>query len=102
MSDTLLYDEPGKMISEQMSIKFAEASMAVKFRKFNPDGSVSGGPMHYIAHGLTRKGLRWLGQPLAMFFAILLIIICNLQLLSISLLDYAKTMAYNSSRKFTK
>lgn len=24
MSDTLLYDEPGKMISEQMSIKFAE------------------------------------------------------------------------------
>ncbi len=24
MSDTLLYDEPGKMVSEQMSIKFAE------------------------------------------------------------------------------
>lgn len=24
MSDTLLYDEPGKMISEQMSVKFAE------------------------------------------------------------------------------
>ena len=56
-----------------MSLKFVEASLAVKFRRFNEDGSVSGGPMHYIAHGLTRKGLRWLGQPLAMLFAILLI-----------------------------
>ncbi len=56
-----------------MSLKFVEATLAVKFRRFNKDGSVSGGPMHYIAHGLTRKGLRWLGQPLAMLFAFLLI-----------------------------
>ncbi len=56
-----------------MSLKFAEASLAVKYRRFNADGTVSGGPMHYIAHGLTRKGLRWLGQPLAMIFAFLLI-----------------------------
>ena len=56
-----------------MSLKFVEASLAVKYRRFNNDGTVSGGPMHYIAHGLTRKGLRWLGQPLAMIFAFLLI-----------------------------
>src|SRR5574344_724895 len=56
-----------------MSLKFGEAVLALKYRKFNEDGSVSGGPMHYIAHGLTRNNLRWLGQPLALIFAILLI-----------------------------
>lgn len=56
-----------------MSIKFVEATLAVKYRRFNEDGSVSGGPMHYIAHGLTRKKLRWLGQPLSVIFAILCI-----------------------------
>ena len=56
-----------------MSIKFVEASLAVKYRRFNLDGTVSGGPMHYIAHGLTRKKLRWLGQPLSVIFAILCI-----------------------------
>ena len=56
-----------------MSIKFVEATLAVKYRRFNLDGSVSGGPMHYIAHGLTRRKLRWLGQPLSVIFAILCI-----------------------------
>ena len=56
-----------------MPIKFIEAALAVKYRRFNEDGSVSGGPMHYIAHGLTRKKLRWLGQPLSVLFAILCI-----------------------------
>lgn len=56
-----------------MSIKFIEASLAVKYRRFNLDGTVSGGPMHYIAHGLTRKKMRWLGQPLSVIFAILCI-----------------------------
>ncbi|MBQ7126564.1 alanine:cation symporter family protein [bacterium] len=56
-----------------MSIKFVEASLAVKYRRFNLDGSVSGGPMHYIAHGLTRRKMRWLGQPLSVLFAILCI-----------------------------
>ena len=56
-----------------MAIKFVEASLAVKYRRFNLDGSVSGGPMHYIAHGLTRKKMRWLGQPLSVIFAILCI-----------------------------
>ncbi len=56
-----------------MSLKFVEAALAVKYRKFNLDGSISGGPMHYMAHGLTRKKMRWLGQPLAVMFAILCI-----------------------------
>ena len=56
-----------------MSIKFVEATLAVKYRRFNLDGSVSGGPMHYIAHGLTRKKMRWLGQPLSVIFAVLCI-----------------------------
>ena len=56
-----------------MSIKFVEAILAVKYRRFNEDGSVSGGPMHYIAHGLTRRRMRWLGQPLSVIFAILCI-----------------------------
>ncbi|MBR3889648.1 alanine:cation symporter family protein [bacterium] len=56
-----------------MSLKFVEATLAVKYRRFNLDGSVSGGPMHYIAHGLTRKKMRWLGQPLSVIFAILCI-----------------------------
>lgn len=56
-----------------MSIKFVEATLAVKYRRFNEDGSVSGGPMHYIAHGLTRKKMRPLGQFLSVLFAILCI-----------------------------
>lgn len=56
-----------------MSLKFVEASLAVKYRRFNLDGTISGGPMHYMAHGLTRKKLRWLGQPLSVIFAYLCI-----------------------------
>ena len=56
-----------------MSLKFVEAALAVKYRRFKLDGSISGGPMHYMAHGLTRKKLRWLGQPLSVMFAILCI-----------------------------
>ncbi|MCQ2739096.1 MAG: alanine:cation symporter family protein [bacterium] len=56
-----------------MSIKFMEATLAVKYRRFNLDGSVSGGPMHYIAHGLTRKKMRNFGQTLAVIYAVLCI-----------------------------
>ncbi len=52
-----------------MTLKFAEVSLSLKYRKFLPDGTVAGGPMHFIAHGLTRRKMRWLGQPLAVVFA---------------------------------
>lgn len=52
-----------------MATKFMEATLGVKYRRLNPDGSVSGGPMYYISHGLTKMKLRWLGQPLAVIFS---------------------------------
>lgn len=57
-----------------MSLKFAESSLAVKHRRFNEDGTISGGPMHYIAFGLTKKGKRKLGQFLAIIFAVFLLL----------------------------
>ncbi|MEI8128239.1 MAG: amino acid carrier protein [bacterium] len=54
-----------------MALKFAEVSLSLKYRKFLPDGTIAGGPMHFIAHGLTRRKMRWLGQPLAVIFAYL-------------------------------
>jgi len=47
-----------------MALKYSEATLAVKYRKINPDGSVSGGPMYYILYGL---GQSW--KPLAVAFA---------------------------------
>ncbi len=39
------------------SLKYAECTLAMKYRKINPDGSASGGPMYYIEQGL---GWKWL------------------------------------------
>ena len=47
-----------------MALKFAEATLAVRFRNINSDGSASGGPMYYIEKGL---GPKW--KPLAVAFA---------------------------------
>jgi len=43
-----------------MSLKYSSCLLAIKFRKENPDGSVSGGPMHFISIGLGKKWLGWL------------------------------------------
>lgn len=51
-----------------MSSKFAEIALGIKYRQINPDGSVSGGAMYYIAKGLGQK---WLG----IIFAIIVIIV---------------------------
>ncbi len=53
-----------------MSLKFCECTLAVKYRKENPDGSVSGGPMYYLSQGLGEIGKKNLGKVLAVFFAI--------------------------------
>lgn len=52
-----------------MASKFMEATLGVKYRRINPDGSVSGGPMYYLSHGLTRMKKRKLGQFLAVMFS---------------------------------
>lgn len=41
-----------------MATKFSEIALGIHYRKLNPDGSVSGGPMYYLAEGL---GKRWMG-----------------------------------------
>lgn len=56
-----------------MALKFAEVSLSLKYRRILSDGTIAGGPMHFIAHGLTRRKMRWLGQPLAVIFAYLCI-----------------------------
>lgn len=40
------------------SLKYAECTLSMKYRKINPDGSASGGPMYYMEQAL---GWKWLG-----------------------------------------
>lgn len=53
-----------------MSTKFVECTLGVKYRRKNPDGSVSGGPMYYLSQGLANKGFKNFGKVLAVLFAI--------------------------------
>ena len=59
-----------------MSTKFAECVAGVKYRKVNPDGSISGGPMYYLKQGLQERNLGWLGAPMAYFYAASIVIGC--------------------------
>ncbi|MGB1666994.1 MAG: alanine/glycine:cation symporter family protein [Pseudohongiellaceae bacterium] len=59
-----------------MSTKFAECVVGVKYRKINPDGSISGGPMYYLEQGLKERKLAWLGKPLGYFYALSIVIGC--------------------------
>jgi AGCS family alanine or glycine:cation symporter len=54
-----------------MVTKFVECSLAVKYRRVLDDGTVLGGPMYYLTRGLSPKGMRPLGQGLAVLFCIL-------------------------------
>ncbi|NVK28952.1 MAG: amino acid carrier protein [Flavobacteriia bacterium] len=56
-----------------MSSKFVECTLGVKYRNINPDGTVSGGPMHYLKKGLAEKKMGGLGKILAGMFAVLAI-----------------------------
>lgn len=55
-----------------MSSKFTECTLGVKYRNELPDGTVSGGPMYYLAKGLAEKGVGFakFGKVLAVLFAI--------------------------------
>ncbi len=53
-----------------MSSKFAECTLGTKYRKENPDGSVSGGPMYYLKEGLAKRKWPVLGKAMAAIFAI--------------------------------
>lgn len=50
-----------------MATKYGEALLAVKFRKVEKNGTMSGGPMYYISKGL---GWKWLGVLFAIFASV--------------------------------
>ena len=52
-----------------MSTKFVECALGTIYRRENPDGSVSGGPMYYLERGLKERGLLRLGKFMARFYA---------------------------------
>ncbi len=52
-----------------MALKYAECTLAMKYRTILPNGEAAGGPMYYIEKGL---GSKW--KPLAIFFAVCAVI----------------------------
>ncbi len=57
-----------------MASKFAECTLGVKYRRENPDGSVSGGPMFYLDEGLAERNWPRLGRAMAVYYAVCIII----------------------------
>jgi len=53
-----------------MTTKFVEVSLAHKYRTTLPDGTISGGPFHYIEHGMNMKWLAMVFACLMMLTAI--------------------------------
>jgi AGCS family alanine or glycine:cation symporter len=53
-----------------MSMKMAEATLGVKYRRIEADGRVAGGPMYYLRDGLKEIGRPRLGRFLAIFYAV--------------------------------
>jgi alanine or glycine:cation symporter, AGCS family len=51
-----------------MMLKLVECTLALKYRKFNSDGTVSGGPMYYMEYGLKDR-LGKHAKTLAVVFA---------------------------------
>ena len=60
-----------------MSTKMAECTAAVLYRKINPDGTVSGGPMYYLEKGITER-LNWprFGRAMGIFYAAAIVVGC--------------------------
>ncbi len=52
-----------------MATKFVECTLGVRYRRHNDNGSVSGGPMFYLRHGLAERGMPRLGRALGSFYA---------------------------------
>ena len=74
-----------------MATKFGEASLGVKYRKVEADGTVSGGVFHYIENGLG-KNWKWLG--------VLYAFLAGIAALGIGNMVQANTMADSLSTGF--
>ena len=59
-----------------MTTKFVECTLGVKYRRMNPDGTVSGGPMYYLEAGLKNRGWPNLGKFLGCFYAASIVLGC--------------------------
>jgi len=59
-----------------MATKFAECTLGVRYRRQNPDGSVSGGPMYYLERGLAEYNWPKLGKTLGIFYALAMVFGC--------------------------
>ncbi|WAU81421.1 alanine/glycine:cation symporter family protein [Streptomyces sp. Qhu-G9] len=59
-----------------MATKFVEVTLGVKYREHHADGTVSGGPMHYLPKGLAERfgnGGAKLGKVLAVLASIMIL-----------------------------
>lgn len=56
-----------------MSLKFAECTLGLKYRKIDHQGRVSGGAMYYLRDGLAAKGLKKTGYLLAILFSVMVV-----------------------------
>ena len=57
-----------------MSVKMAEATLGVKYRRVAEDGTTRGGPMYYLRDGLAEIGLPRLGLVLGGLYAVFAVI----------------------------
>lgn len=59
-----------------MATKFVEVTLGVKYREVHADGTVSGGPMHYLPKGLAERfghGGKVLGKALAVLASVMIL-----------------------------
>ncbi len=56
-----------------MSSKFTECILGVKFREFDEEGHVLGGPLYYLRKGFAKRKLPVLGKGFAFFYAVIII-----------------------------
>ncbi len=59
-----------------MSTKFVECTLGVLYRRTAKDGSISGGPMHYLERGLADHGWPRFGRMLGGFYAASMVFGC--------------------------
>ncbi|MCX2979874.1 alanine:cation symporter family protein [Halieaceae bacterium IMCC14734] len=59
-----------------MSTKLAECIAGVKYRRVNPDGTISGGPMYYLEAILRERGMAPIAKAMGGFYALAIVIGC--------------------------
>ena len=59
-----------------MATKLVECTLGVKYRRYNADGSVSGGPMYYLEAWFNRNNLPTIGKAMGIFYAVAMVIGC--------------------------